>query len=351
MAKYFLGSVGKAEAFRYDPITGERTLAFASKTLTDSGLNITTTKDDIRAGEGAPVQFSFYHDSNVEITLTDVLWKKEYLEAQIGAHFETITEDYVTVKIPFEDGVSEHYTGVINDIPFPCEKKKLAWGALEGTDDWHEIAVSGTEGDYTLTLSDKVETAKTGNFCVRLLSEVTGAKAAEIQSVIIPEELFLIITAPIFAGDACAASKGKAAGHITFEVPRFQLNGAQEFAMNMSQNQTMSLAGVAMASESLECDVNGGKLLRIIEVLANRDWKKEVTALLIDEDSCVANAVPVVYGEMKDGSIMKIDNAKLQFSPNLGTGNKFAAGQTYTITLVVSVDPSVTVTDTVTIPA
>ena len=58
-------------------------------------------------------------------------------------------------------------------------------------------------------------------FCVRYLAADSRAKVAEITSSIIPEELFLVITAPIFAGDACAASRGKAAGHITFEIPRF----------------------------------------------------------------------------------------------------------------------------------
>ena len=68
MSKYFLGSVGKAEAFRI--VDGEFKLAFVSKTLTDSGLNISTTKDDIRGGTGAPIQFSFYHDTNVEYLLS-----------------------------------------------------------------------------------------------------------------------------------------------------------------------------------------------------------------------------------------------------------------------------------------
>ena len=59
MAKYFLGSVGTAEAFRMN--NAQLELAFVSKTLTDSGLTISTTKDDVRAGTGGPIQFSFYH--------------------------------------------------------------------------------------------------------------------------------------------------------------------------------------------------------------------------------------------------------------------------------------------------
>ena len=82
MAKLFLGSVGKAEALRYNPATNKYEVAFVAKTLTDSGLNISTSKDEIRGGQGAPVQFVFCHDSTVEITLTDILWKPEYVTAQ-----------------------------------------------------------------------------------------------------------------------------------------------------------------------------------------------------------------------------------------------------------------------------
>lgn len=320
MAKYFLGSVGKAEAFRVNA-AGERELAFVSKTLTDSGLNISTTKDDIRAGTGAPIQFSFYHDPSVEITLTDVLWKPEYLTAQLGAEFKYGDEDYVTDEVTFANGEATP-NGEIRKVPFPCGEDYIVWGAKKGSDEWVKIACDGEK----LSLA-----GAEGAYCIRYLGACSNAKIAEITSNILPEELFLIITAPIFAGDACAASKGKAAGHITFEVPRFQLNGSQEFSMNMSSNQTMSLAGMAMASESAECDATGGKLLRIIEVIDNRDWKADVAHLMADEECCEVGKAPVIYGEMKNGSLMKIDNKDLTFNPALNEGKLEA--DDYTVTL------------------
>lgn len=324
MAKYFLGSVGKAEAFKRDE-NGNLQLAFVSKTLTDSGLNISTTKDDIRAGEGAPVLFSFYHDANVEITLTDVLWKPEYLEAQLGANFESGNEDYITREVEFTSGEAtisaEPYP---RKAPVPCGEEYLIWAAPKGSDEWK--LVSYNESDHKVTLP-----GASGKYCVRFLGLVDSAKEAEITSSIIPQELFLIITAPIFAGDACAASKGKAAGHITFEVPRFQLNGAQEFSMNMSSNQTMSLAGTALASTSYDCDANGGKLLRIIEVIDNRNWKDDVEGLILDKESAEVGDTPSVYAELKDGHLKKVDNEDLTFTPALNGGH-FEAN-TYTIKL------------------
>ena len=73
---YFLGSVGRVDAFRM--VNGAPQLAFVSKTMTDQGLNTSISADDIRAGQGAPIVARFYHDANVEITLTDVMFKPEY---------------------------------------------------------------------------------------------------------------------------------------------------------------------------------------------------------------------------------------------------------------------------------
>ena len=330
MAKrFFLASVGKAEAFRRNA-NNELELAFVSKTLTDSGLNISTTKDDIRAGTGAPVQFSFYHDSNVDITLTDVLWDINYLQAQLGAQFTNGTEDYVTDEVTFAQGSAEvEYADYakIHKMPIPCGEEYVVWGSPKGKDEWVKLGYDATTHKLSLNEAVAAETV----YCIRYLGAVDNAKVAEITSMIIPEELFLIITAPIFAGDACAASKGRPAGHITFEVPRFQLNGAQEFAMNMSSNQTMSLAGTALAATSEDCDSVGGKLLRIIEVVDNRSWLDDIEAITVDEQSVEVSNVPSVYGILKDGHLMKLDNTALTFTPAL-TDGKFAAN-TYTITL------------------
>lgn len=330
MAKYFLGSVGKAEAFRYNSTTKQLDLVFVSKTLTDSGLNISTTKDDIRAGQGAPIQFSFYHDPSVEITLTDVLWKPEYLEAQLGAKFEkTNGKDYKTL----EDTVTfaantKTATRVIEDIeklPIPCagEDQYLVWGSPKGKDEW--VLLSYDNG--TLTIPDSVDApAADTEYCIRYYGSDTRAYTAEITSQIIPQELFLVITAPLFAGDSCAATKGKAAGHITFEVPRFVLNGAQEFSMNMSSNQTMSLAGSALASASETCSEDAGKLLRVIEVVDDRDFRTNIADIMSDEEHEVVGQTPVIYAIYKDGTVSKIDNDYLTFTPALAEGGVWAAG-------------------------
>lgn len=322
MAKYFLGSVGSVEAFerRED---GSYELAFVSKTLTDSGINTTISKEDIRGGTGAPIQFSFYHDPAVEITLTDVIFKKEYLEAQLGTEFENEgSHGYATETVVAEEGKL-----TLKDQPLALNfgacggELKYVWASEAGKEEWKT---------YEFTDGKEISSAdfKAGKtYCVRYCKQDPNALIARVTSNIIPAEYMLIITAPVFAGDACSASNGKKAGTITYEIPRFRLNGGSEMAFNMSSNQTISLAGSALASDNT-CEMGEQTLYNIVLSLDNYA-KTAYKELIVDEDSIKAGVAPVVYGLTKDGKVLKIDNKNLEFTPALAEG-KFAAGS-YTI--------------------
>ena len=265
--KYFLGSVGTVEAFRKSATTNRLELAFRSKTLTDSGINISTTKDDIRAGQGAPIQFSFYHDPSVEINLTDVIFDKAYIEAQLGAEFKSGTENGSAY---FSEALTASSTSVTlskepQSLSICGSSEKLVWFAEKGSNNWRRVDADKLEGQTVSGLVNGTE------YCFRYLVADNDAWIARITSEIIPQELFLVITAPVFSGDSCSASNGKKAGTITYEIPRFKLNGAQEFTMNMSSNQTMSLAGTALANED-GCEIGASGLLRVILQLDSEHW-------------------------------------------------------------------------------
>lgn len=327
MAKYFLGSVGTAEAFKKDA-AGKLTLAFVSKTLTDSGINISTTKDDVRAGTGAPIQFSFYHDPNVEITLTDVVFEEAYVEAQLGADFKTGGKAYE------DDGGKTSASKVLELKAEPAEFN-IGCGKTEKIV-WYRENVTGAE--WAILRSDKIDgknitlpKAET-QYCVRYIRQNENAKIAEISSTIIPQELFLVITAPIFAGDSCSASNGRKAGTITYEIPRFKLNGAQEFSMNMSSNQTMSLSGIALASDTT-CDMTESQLLRIIKVVNDEFWYSDVTELIADEDYLTTDDEPHIYALHRNGTVSLIDNDNLTFDPQLNADGQWSEAGSVTVTV------------------
>lgn len=315
--KYFLGSVGSVEAFERKE-DGSYVLAFVSKTLTDSGINTTITKDDVRGGTGAPIQFSFYHDPAVEITLTDVVFKKEYLEAQLGTEFKNDgSHGYATETVVAEQGKI-----TLKEQPLAINfgacggELKYVWASEAGKEEWKTYKFTdGKEitGDFVAGKS----------YCVRYCKQDPNALIAHVTSNIIPAEYMLIITAPVFAGDACSASNGKKAGTITYEIPRFRLNGGSEMAFNMSSNQTISLAGSALASDNT-CEQGEQNLYNI--VLSINDYaSNNYSELIVDEDSLKVGMVPVVYALTKDGKVLKMDNKNLTFDPAL-TGGKFAVG-------------------------
>lgn len=335
--KYFLGSVGTAEAFRRNPKTGKLELAFRSKTLTDSGLNISTTKDDIRAGTGAPIQFSFYHDPSVEITLTDVLFDETYVEAQLGATFDRGGIAYTSET---KEGPSFNLSHDPESLALGCgEPEVLVWITEKGEENWRRLPEEQLTGKAVSGLENK-------EYCVRYLAQDQNAHIAEITSEIIPQELFLVITAPIFSGDACSASNGKKAGTITYEIPRFKLNGAQDFTMNMSSNQTMSLSGTALASDN-GCDMTGSKLLRIIAQYNDVKWYDDADSLMSDEAFENVGEEPHIYAIYKNGSASLIDNENLIFPEGaLDSEGKWAAAGSYEVKAKGNEELKVTVTVT-----
>lgn len=330
MAKYFLGSVGSVEAFERQE-DGSLKLAFVSKTLTDSGINTTISKEDIRGGTGAPIQFSFYHDPSVEITLTDVVFKQEYLAAQLGAEFKKEgAHGYTTEVVEAEDGAP-----TIPGAKLTLKNQPLAlnFGACEGELRYVWASEVGKDEWKAYRFKDKVasgEGLEIGkSYCVRYCTQDPDAYIARITSNIIPSEFMLIITAPIFAGDACSASNGKKAGTITYEIPRFRLNGGSEMSFNMSSNQTMSLSGSAYATDNT-CEMGEQNLYNII-VSTIDEAKNTYKELIVDEDCLKVGAVPVVYALTKGGKVIKLDNANLTFAPALNDG-KFGVASEVTIT-------------------
>ena len=309
MAKYFLGSVGSAEAFRM--VNGQPKMAFVAKTLTDSSISVTITKDELRGGTGAPVVTNFFHDPAVAITLTDILFKEGYVEAQLGTNFTANASAYQSETIKAKEAGKLELSKTPVDLGvLKCSDSAstiIAWYSEEGNDNYTAVSLSTSDAS-SKTLSDSgIKADKT--YCVRYLANDNNALEAIVKSDMIPHELALVITVPIFAGDACAASKGSKAGTLTFEVPRFQLDGGQEFTFNMSSNATMSLNGTAMVMTE-GCDANSGKLFRMIEVIEGRT----VEAIMIDESTAKVGASKddvVVYALYSDKMLAVVDKPVL----------------------------------------
>lgn len=327
---YFLGSVGSVSAFRRNS-AGELELAFVSTTNTDQGLNTTVSADDLRGGQGAPVITRFYHDVATEITLTDVMFKEAYIRSQLGTNFEAEGKAYYCETLPVE-GTTATLTKDPADIEFGCNtgSKKAVWYATEGKNNWILAEDSELSGKALTINTTKLGETPTSVTVRYLASGLSGAIEAKVYANFVPDELFLVITTPLFAGDACSASNGAAAGSVQFEIPRFRLNGGQDFAAAMSSNQTVNMSGAAMANMG-GCDAKGAYLYKIIINYENEKLGGRYRALEVLDESLKVNAIPVVYGIDGQNNAELISNTLLTFTPAL-TGGKFSTAGDTTIT-------------------
>ena len=312
MAKYFLGSVGEATALRMGA-NGVQEVVFHATSITDQGINITSSQDEIRAGQGAPIVATFNHDASVQVTLTDVFWRAKYVEAKLGVLFTGDTTDYQNETITATAGKLT-LTKAPEKASLPCSEDPayLIWYSKEGSDDWNPY--TGTPSGAGLNELAGDFTAGT-KYCVRYLANDGQARQAWVKSDILPAELYLIIRTPIYAGDACAASNGNIAGHITFEIPRYKLDPTLDLSFAMSSNVTMSISGMAMAYTN-GCNSNGSNLMRIVENIEGRDWADGLVAIYIDPafDPATAPARIPVYGVYENGGTILLDNAKTELT-------------------------------------
>ena len=79
-SKFILAGVGDIQLF--DQGSGE--IIVTSKTLTDSGINFSVTAEDIRGGKANAILGKYFHDTAMELTLTDALFSLEYLALNVG---------------------------------------------------------------------------------------------------------------------------------------------------------------------------------------------------------------------------------------------------------------------------
>ena len=290
MANYFLGSVGIAEAFYVNK--GNRRLAFAARTLTEHSINISMTQDELRAGTGSVAQATFTHDPNIEIKLVDVLWNSSYIEAILGSAFqgngggvtdyqmETVVSSgpysatylsHEPVSLPFGTYTPNELSRLTVQLSFPLGEveTKLMINQV-GTDKWTW---------YEGLINGKAIYLPAGSWNVYYMSQDQQARDIWVTGDLCPAELYLIITAPLYKAGCKKDDDTYEVGHITFEIPRFKINGELNLGFNMSSATSIEISGKALATEMCSCD--GMKMMRIVEVRDDYDFTDDIQSIAI----------------------------------------------------------------------
>ena len=336
MSNYILAGVGTIEAFTQS--STQPTKIFTSKTLQESGISISVTAEDIRGGLSNPLLGRYFHDSILEANITDALFNLQYLALNVGGEVVIGGSSLVTETVTAGSG-----TLTVQGTP-------VAFGTA-GTVGWYTPA--GQEDWAPLTFEGKVATATVTSgtdYCVRYNANDAGIQEFVVPSAIIPSEVHLVMTYPLFAGGTSpeAISTSSQVGELIVDIPRFQFAGNVELSLTSSGAATSNLSGSALASYTTANCNDMGTYGTVKQKIYGGNWYDDLTTIAVDGGNfSIANGATKklkVIGIFKNGTGV-LDNSKLTFTSSTSSTASVTNAGVVTGAGTGSANITITVTD------
>lgn len=336
MSNYILAGVGTIEAFTQS--STQPTKIFTSKTLQESGISISVTAEDIRGGLSNPLLGRYFHDSILEANITDALFNLQYLALNVGGEVVIGGSSLVTETVTAGSG-----TLTVQGTP-------VAFGAA-GTVGWYTPA--GQEDWAPLTFEGKVATATVTSgtdYCVRYNATDSGIQEFVVPSAIIPSEVHLVMTYPLFAGGTSpeAISTSSQVGELIVDIPRFQFAGNVELSLTSSGAATSNLSGSALASYTTANCNDMGTYGTVKQKIYGGNWYDDLTTIAVDGGNfSIANGATKklkVIGIFKNGTGI-LDNSKLTFTSSASSTASVSNAGVVTGAATGSANITITVTE------
>ena len=306
---YLVAGVGTVQLF--DPSTNA--LILTSKTLTEEGLNFSSTAEEARGGIGNSLLGKYYHDSSFSLTLTDQLFDLQYLALNCGGAI-TASSDVMT-----NEQVVVTNAGQLTVQQAPVEFN----GAVIG---WAKEASSDDTGYRLITFVGKnaeLEGAQVGDtYCVKYFVTSSSARKFVVNTAYVPATVHAIITFPLFKAGTSSDQHTSSSqiGEIQIDVPNFLLEGAQELSLTSGGVSTASLSGSALSTFTGGggCSDSGYYAI-VTEVIYGRGVFDNVVSIAVadsDLDLDVDESQSlVIYAIYSDGTVPTIiDNSLLTFT-------------------------------------
>ena len=306
MAKSILAGVGVARG-----LDNQANMIVRAKALTDEGFNISTSKEEVRGGQGASLQGQYFHTTQFSVTLKDAIFDLNYLALQVGGKIEQGGDIFVTEQCTVN--ASKQVT--VKGTPKAFGGFGIVgWVNHTGKDDTETVKFS----NKTATLINAVDGDKV---CVTYVQTDDSARVFKVASSYIPSEIHLIFDMPLFNAGAMNKenmSTESQIGTLTVDIPRFQFNGSVDLSSAMATASAVDISGVALQSGVDDCS-GKGIYATITEHIKGRDEFESVYAIVVeDSDIELANnetQILKVVALHNDGtSPHVIDNSKLTFS-------------------------------------
>lgn len=312
MPNYILGDVLNAEAFVRDN-DGKLVHYFSAKTMTESTINVSVSAEEIRGGWGNQLIAKLFHDTAVNVTLTEAMFSMAYIAAQVGSE---ITANQDAANFVSQSGATVGADGSLTFTP----KKSIAplfqnagafcsgstnnlicWAKdCNGHQATYEINEGATVGGAitaTKIAGDTLE-GSANDICVTYPTNVKAAEQLIVKAAFEPKEFSLHLKGKVFAGDSCGKSKTGKVGNIIIEIPRFQLDGSADLSFSPSSNVSVALNGSALAY-GCNCGDEGDKQYAKISIVLDSTPEavnpyKGYTGIVVENAESLVSGMPLV---------------------------------------------------------
>ena len=211
MAQHFLAGVGRALIFKGNDLIG------VAKTLTESTFNFSITGEEIRGGQGNALWGKYFHDSNLNVTLTDAMFNLEYIAASLGVD---ISMGGLSVAEETQNIGASGSTVTLNNEAVAFDGTIIGWYKLpsQGDDEWSVANITGN----TMTIPGAQANT---TYCVKYYYQNEDAKSIIIPTQYVPSELHVTIMNDLFSGTIGTQTDSTKYGRIITDIPRLQMDG------------------------------------------------------------------------------------------------------------------------------
>ena len=315
------------------------------KTLSDTTFDASITGEEVRGGPGNLLYGKYFHDSNLNIQITDAMFNLQYVAASLGVD---VNQGGVSLYESAKAGETVAAGGKITltETAVAFDGTILAWYKKPADDDWTVATVS----ENAIT----IPSAQTGDhYCVKYFYQNMNAKSITIKAQYVPKTLHLVLINDLYSGDVAnvAASTSKY-GRLITDIPQYQLDGSQNLSWSATSTATVSLNGSALAIDdgtSCEEDPIYGTMTQ--EIFGAK-WQDDVKAVAIgNADIDLAKSASEtlqVYAVFGGGVASRMmDNSNFNFTVESGgtSANVNASGVVTATTTAGTAVISVTLKD------
>lgn len=286
-------------------------LVVTANTLTDSGLNVTVSKDAIRGGDGHQLLANYFYESGLTLTFTDPLFSFEYLSMKFGSDVTMGSDVQITETITTT--VVDQITVSQTPTAFPNTNKIVGAYKVVGTDTWTTITFVGKNAVATgVAIGTQV--------CVKYFYLDNSAKELTISSAIIPKIMYAVMRTKEFKSgvDNSVLTSSSQVGELQTVIPQLQLDPNQDLALTSSGHATTSINGEALVNQNGGCNGDGFYAILTETTIGGDPFANCIAIGVADGDIDLSTTHTTetlkVYGFYNDGTAPSLlDNSLLTF--------------------------------------